>query len=323
LYGLASLSSQTKPPSETNFTQTKEVIQNPIETIENEPSGTLTSPAPSKTSVPTLTPTKNNTPTSIPTKATSTPKINYPLLEGTPLPSTVSVISADNARDIIELVRWKEDSTIGHFVFSPDSSILAYATEKNLIKIWDIKNKKLLHTLNQGAEFSICELIFSPSGTILASGDCNGDGVSDESVRLWETSSGELLHRIKGIYGYAGYIAFSPNGDLLAISVSNAKIHIRRVSDGKLIQILEAEEMSSINVAFSPDGKLLASVGFYCCPHYTVHLWDMDNNGRLLETFKVNSIKKIAFSLDSKFLVANHYVSYIKTSFRFYKLNHQ
>lgn len=63
--------------------------------------------------------------------------------------------------------------------FSPDNSTLASSGGDKTIKIWNVKTKKLLHTLT-GHKKAVPSLAFSPDGMYLVSGDASG------TLMIWQ-----------------------------------------------------------------------------------------------------------------------------------------
>lgn len=68
---------------------------------------------------------------------------------------------------------------------------------------------KLLHTL-RGHDRKIRRLAWSPDGELLASPS------SDATIRLWNTSNGQLVRPLVGHQGTVYCVAWSPGGELLA-----------------------------------------------------------------------------------------------------------
>lgn len=76
-------------------------------------------------------------------------------------------------------------------------------------------------------------------------------------------------------------VAFSPNGELMAIGCSDGCIEIQTPSDGKLVTVLDWQRKGSTNgvahygevkaLTFSPDGKYLVTPGGY--PHF-LNVWE-------------------------------------------------
>jgi len=82
----------------------------------------------------------------------------------------------------------------------------------------------------------------------------------------------------------ASSLAFSPNGDFLAWGAFNGDLQLRRVSDGTLMWTIKKHTSPVISVVFSPDGEFLASGA----THGPVRLWRV-SDGTWVRTFKYTS----------------------------------
>ncbi len=96
-------------------------------------------------------------------------------------------------------------------------------------------------------------------------------------------------------------VAFSPDGELLAIGAPNGNIFICKVSDLTILRTLAGHTASVLSVAFSPDGQTLASAS----DDDSVRLWSPDD-GRSLRTLAGHtaSVLSVAFSPDGQTLAS-------------------
>jgi dipeptidyl aminopeptidase/acylaminoacyl peptidase len=126
-------------------------------------------------------------------------------------------------------------------------------------------------------------------------------GSWDNTIRLWETSTGNILFNINGHEKEVNSIAFSPDGKTLASGSDDNTIRLWDTATG-----IESLRIGGLNdecrsIAYSPDGKTLASGGV----DTVISLWEIAT-GRKLLNCKVNrhSVWSVAFSPDGKTLVS-------------------
>jgi WD40 repeat protein len=119
---------------------------------------------------------------------------------------------------------------------------------------------------------------FSPDGSRIAS----GGGIFDETVRVWDTATGECQATLEGHSTEVRSVAFSPDGTRIA-SGGGLGDHTVRVWDaatGECVATLGGHSSAVESVAFSPDGSRIASGS----EDTTVRVWnrlmreDQDNS---------------------------------------------
>ena len=106
---------------------------------------------------------------------------------------------------------------------------------------------------------------FSPDGRLLASAS------EDKTVKVWDATTGELLHDLSGHERRVIAVAFSPDGQRLA---SGSYGHDREdlgPDDGPAGPHPPGHAGPVSGVAFSPDGRRLASASY----DRTVKVWDL------------------------------------------------
>ena len=102
-------------------------------------------------------------------------------------------------------------------------------------------------------------------------------------------------------FGAIHSLAFSPDGQWLAIGDSNGEIHLYQLPDARRLSICRKHQGWVTSIAFSPDGKCFASSS----TDYTIKLWDI-TTGQCLQTLSshLNEVWSVAFSPDGQFLVS-------------------
>jgi WD40 repeat protein len=107
---------------------------------------------------------------------------------------------------------------------------------------------------------------FSPDGQQLASGS------GDNTIKIWDVTTGKVLNTLKGHESSVWSVEFSPDGKKLASGSEDKTIKIWDVTTGKVLNTLKGHEGSVWSVGFSPDGKQLASGS----DDKTIILWDLN-----------------------------------------------
>jgi WD40 repeat protein len=142
-------------------------------------------------------------------------------------------------------------------------------------------------------------MAFSRDGKRLATAN-GGYFQSGQSVILWEVDSGQELHVLGNKRQVLG-MAFSPDGNLLAIGTRHGDVTLWDLNDFTHSTLREATGDFARSLAFSPDGRWLAVAMLT----QEVEIWDVENR-RLVEslhghTWEVNAV---AYSPDGSQLAS-------------------
>ena len=136
---------------------------------------------------------------------------------------------------------------------------------------------------------------FSPDGRTLASAS------NDQTVRIWDISTGTNISTLTGHIDRVHCIDFNNDGSLLASGGRDNTIVFWDMVNGssRIIQLAHAEEVRKI--AFSKDGNTLVSCGGWDDP--IVKLWDVDT-GQMIKTLIGHgyTVLDVAFTPDGKTL---------------------
>ena len=111
---------------------------------------------------------------------------------------------------------------VWNVLFSPDATLLAVDTQKNAqsgIRIWEIETGRQRLAKSEFEAYWTRALTFSPTSDYLASGGESGN------LRVWDISEGESVIWETYPTGIQA-LAFSPNGEYLAVALWDATIQI-------------------------------------------------------------------------------------------------
>ena len=126
------------------------------------------------------------------------------------------------------------------------------------IRIWTVGAIQKPNVLS-GDDDDITALAFSQTGTILASGGGNlyTTGKSDNSIKLWNCSTGSEIIRLVGHQSTVNALAFSPDGRFLASGSVDGSIKLWNVNTGQEAPFIAKPINYSNHLTFSPDGSRL------------------------------------------------------------------
>ncbi|MBW4419985.1 MAG: GUN4 domain-containing protein [Myxacorys californica WJT36-NPBG1] len=160
-------------------------------------------------------------------------------------------------------------------MFSPSGQVIAIADVDHSVKLWNATTGARLITL-RGHQKTVQAIAFSPDGQTLASSS------QDNSVRLWNLKTYQSARTLKvaDSAGHpimpinAGHLAFSPTGQVLAMSalllptvqsepIPTQGIRLWDVASGQTVKAIEG----AYTFDFSPNNRFLVTNG------QTVQIW--------------------------------------------------
>ncbi|HSG42694.1 MAG TPA: LuxR C-terminal-related transcriptional regulator, partial [Anaerolineales bacterium] len=242
----------------------------------------------------------------------------------------VTLWNADSGEEELYL---PEDASVTHIAFSQDGRLLVTAAKNGMITLWDLETyTQMIRILGQPTGFNFMALspdgyrvaagngpdrtniwdvsptgggewltisahegkvfdaIYNPAGTKIASTGEEG------TVRVWDASTGELLHDLPAQRDWFHFPAFSPDGERMAAANNEGGITIWDTHTGEELLTMYGDAPNFTAIAFSPNGSKLASGG----KGGIAHIWDVITGQRLTTIKNPNgiSITELVYSLD-------------------------
>jgi WD40 repeat protein len=189
--------------------------------------------------------------------------------------------------------------------FSQDNRYLTGVCSDKTLRVWEVQDDFVIsiqHNKYDEDEYAGSYLTFSfnaNSQSIITSG-------RGGTIKIWDLE-GKERYTFTISEDYIHSIAVSPNGKHLIGGGSN--LHLWDIKGNQIDKPFEGHEHTIESVVFSPDNKYIISGSF----DTTIRLWDLKRQNiktieLAKEPFHVNkevwSVKLVAFSSDSKYIVA-------------------
>lgn len=143
--------------------------------------------------------------------------------------------------------------------FSRDGRWLFTASRDRVTQLRDLKDGASPRRL-AGPAGNVSHAQFSPDGSVLVA------GTRDGAIRLWETATGRLIRRTRGV-DWPGSVAFSPDGRWVALGTEYGAPVVLDATTG--LEVLGRSRAGTgpgpdetvWSVAFAPDGGLIVTGG--------------------------------------------------------------
>jgi WD40 repeat protein/transcriptional regulator with XRE-family HTH domain len=158
--------------------------------------------------------------------------------------------------------------SVGHICFSPDGQFLAIANVEGMTKIWDVKARTEVLSINH-SDLPPITVTYNSDGRLLAIG---GD---DGNVKILDAVSGDVIHTFH-LGGVIHGVAFSPNDSRLAAASEDGSVKVWDSDSGQ--ELLSLPRLSGLwSIAFLSNGRIVTAG-----QDGVARVWDADTGGEVL-----------------------------------------
>lgn len=154
------------------------------------------------------------------------------------------------------------DSEIKLVTLSPDSTLIASASDDGSIRLWLTLSGKCIHVL-EGHAVDVMDICFSADSTMLVS------ALKNKTIRVWSTISGECFHVLRGHNAKVNSVAVSPDSRYIASGSTDHSIRLWDIKSGVCLNTFVGHVDDIASVAFSDDSSLIVSLSYDC----TIRIW--------------------------------------------------
>ena len=193
----------------------------------------------------------------------------------------------------------------GSVAFSPDGKFLAFGTQEQGIKLWDLaKRAEYARFPGSYGGFHRYRLAFSPDGHILAANQDDG------KIVLWKVQTKPESRTLEGHPEPASALVFSHDGRTLISAGWDTKIKLWSLPDGPAVVLPGGHASVAVkgtargvqSLALSSDDKMLASGGWDA----TIRIWDLRSRIQVhVLTNHSRWVSSLAFSPDGKTMASS------------------
>lgn len=218
-----------------------------------------------------------------------------------------SVIAAASGVPMLRIENAAHMSAVRAIAADGDGRTLLTASDDKTARLWDAATGKPLQILRPaigpGNEGKLFAAALSPDASVAAVAGWS----AENDIYLFNSKSGALISRITGLPNVINRLAFSPDGNLLAVALwgGNGVRLYRRGTDWKRFSLVGEEAdygADAYGLAFSHDGSHLASSAY----DGQIRLYALRNNGLWRQAISRTTVgakpHSVDFSPDGKWL---------------------
>jgi WD40 repeat protein len=224
--------------------------------------------------------------------ATSEPAVH---LFGPSIPGT------QPRRELVQHQQFAIEVTATDLVFDPDNQAIWSATVNGEVNKWQSAEIAQRRQMNHSGP--VYGVAISRDGELVVS--CS----ADQSLRVWDASSGRLRSQLRGHNGAVHAVAMSPDETFAVSSGADGTLRLWDIIGGRQLKQLTKFDATMYSIAIHPEGQLVAAAG----ADRKVHLLDMIS-GEELHTLSGHDdyIHCVAFDPSGERLLSYGYAGHLK-----------
>ena len=135
---------------------------------------------------------------------------------------------------------------------SADQSNIAVGTTSRLVRIYQVSDGALLHTIKKHTDW-VTAVEYSPDGVLLATADRNG------GLFVWEAVTAREFHTLRGPTASVNDLSWRADGNLLATASLDNTVRLWEMENGREVKKWNAHNSGTESVRFLPDGRLVTT----------------------------------------------------------------
>jgi WD40 repeat protein/beta-lactamase regulating signal transducer with metallopeptidase domain len=188
---------------------------------------------------------------------------------------------------------------VARATFSPDSKLVAVATESKKVQLLDAVNGNQVANL-QGDLMRFHCLTFSPDGKRLLAGGGDWDKANESQVTIWDVGTRKQVGKLMGHPNPILCVAFSQDGNTIATGAVDQTVRVWDAGTLREKAVLTGHDSWVESLAFTPDGSYLVSGSH----DGTVRLWDLAKKAQAeVLTGHQPPVRSTAITPDGKVLI--------------------
>ncbi|MGV9263036.1 WD40 repeat domain-containing protein [Kitasatospora sp. NPDC003701] len=157
-----------------------------------------------------------------------------------------------------ETGRQRGGALVGHrgwvnaVAFSPCGRWLASGGVDGTVRLWAPGDRTAAVRVLRVGDIAVAELLFSPTGELLAVADLSG------AAQLREAATGRLVHALPSTGCLVNSLAFAPDGGVLALAGADGRVRFRSTATGQETRDqLKTPGVRIVETFFTADAELL------------------------------------------------------------------